>query len=101
MSLVANRIAELGGGYVVARDGKILGELPLPLLGLFANEPVEEVVERLKGINQAITTGLGSDFQGLHTTMAFVCKAISIPWLKLCDRGLVDTGAMKLVDLFV
>ena len=25
MSLVANRIAELGGGYVVARDGKILG----------------------------------------------------------------------------
>ena len=44
LSLVANRIAELDGGYVVARDGKILGELPL--LGLFADEPVEQVVER-------------------------------------------------------
>jgi len=55
MSLVANRIAELGGGYVVARDGKILGELPLPLLGLFADEPAEKVVERLGGINRAIS----------------------------------------------
>ena len=101
MSLVANRIAELGGGYVVARDGKILGELPLPLLGLFADEPVERVVERLGVINQVLERELGTDFQGLHTTMAFVCKAISIPWLKLCDRGLVDTGVAKLVDMFV
>ena len=47
MSLVANRIFEMGGGYVVARDGRVLGELPLPLLGLFADEPAETVVERL------------------------------------------------------
>jgi adenine deaminase len=101
MSLVANRIAELGGGYVVARDGKILGELPLPLLGLFADEPCEKVVERLQGINEAIATELGTDFPGLHTSVAFVCLAVSIPTLKVCDRGLADVRLMEVVDLLV
>jgi adenine deaminase len=101
MSLVANRIAELGGGYVVARDGKILGELPLPLLGLFADEPVEEVVRRLEVINGVIKNDLGTDFPGLHTSIAFVCLAVSIPTLKVCDRGLADVRIMELVDMFV
>ena len=101
MSLVANRIAELGGGYVVARNGEILGELPLPLLGLFADEPVEQVVGRLQVINEAIRTHLGTDFPGLHTSVAFVCLAVSIPTLKVCDRGLADVRIMELVDLFV
>ena len=101
MSLVANRIAELGGGYIVARDGKILGELPLPLLGLFAEEPAEEVVRRLQEINGAISSQLGSDFPGLHTSVAFVCLAVSIPTLKVCDRGLADIRSMEIVDMFV
>jgi adenine deaminase len=101
MSLVANRIAELGGGYVVARDGRILGELPLPLLGLFADEPVEKVVERLQGINAALARDLGTDFPGLHTSVGFVCLAVSIPTLKICDRGLADVRIMEPVDMFV
>ena len=101
MSLVANRIAELGGGYVIARDGKILGELPLPLLGLFADEPVEEVVRRLQVINVAIESELGTDFSGLHTSVAFVCLAVSIPTLKVCDKGLADVRVMEIVDMFV
>ena len=101
MSLVANRIAELGGGYVVARDGKILGELPLPLLGLFADESAGEVVKRLQVINDAIESELGTDFPGLHTSVAFVCLAVSIPTLKVCDRGLADVRVMEIVDMFV
>ena len=101
MSLVANRIFEMGGGYVVARDGRVLGELPLPLLGLFADEPAETVVERLGGINRAIRNELGTDFPGLHTAVAFVCLAVSIPTLKVCDRGLADIRTMELVDMFV
>jgi adenine deaminase len=100
MSLVANRIAELGGGYVVARDGRILGELPLPLLGLFADERAETVLERLRGIGEAIRSKLGTRFPGLHTAMAFVCLAVSIPSLKVCDRGLADVRAMEIIDMF-
>ncbi|MFC1868667.1 adenine deaminase [Thermodesulfobacteriota bacterium] len=101
MSLVGKRIAELGGGYVVAINGKVVGELPMPLLGLFANEPVEQVVDKLKAINRAIKEKLGTEFYGLHTALAFVCLAVSIPKLKICDQGLADISTMELVDLFI
>jgi adenine deaminase len=101
MSLVGKRIADLGGGYVVAINGSVVGELPMPLLGLFANEPVEQVVDKLKAINRAIKEDLGTEFCGLHTAMAFVCLAVSIPTLKICDQGLADIRTMELVDLFI
>ena len=44
------RLQEIGGGIVVARDGGVRGELPLPVAGLLSDEPVEEVVERLEAL---------------------------------------------------
>ena len=78
-----------------------MGELPLPLLGLFSDEPAEQVVQRIQGINQAIASDLGTDFAGLHTSVAFVCLAVSIPSLKVCDLGLADVRVMEIVDMFV
>ena len=101
MSLVANRMAELQGGYVVAHDGKIVGELPLPLLGLFANEPVEQVADKLDVINGALRDRLGTDFPGLLTALAFICLPVAIPFLKICEQGLVDVARMEVVDVFV
>jgi adenine deaminase len=101
MSLVANRIAELQGGYVVAQGGEIVGELALPLLGLFANEPVEDVVTKLDGINEALGDKLGTDFPGLLTALAFICLPVAIPSLKICEMGLVDVTRMEVVDVCV
>jgi adenine deaminase len=101
MSLVTNRIAELEGGYVVAHNGQIVGELPLPLLGLFANRPVEQVVDQLGNINRALRDLLGTDFPGLITALAFICLPVAIPSLKICEQGLVDVTTMELVDISV
>ena len=101
MSLVGKRIAELGGGYVAAINGNIVGELPMPLLGLFSNEPVGQVVDKLKIINKALNEDLGTKFSGLHTALAFVCLAVSIPKLKICDQGLADITTNELVELFI
>ena len=101
MSVVANRIAELGGGYAVAKGGKVIGELPMPLLGLFANESVDTVVDKIEKINRALREDLGIEFTGFHTALAFVCLAVSIPSLKVCDLGLVDVSTMEAVDICV
>jgi adenine deaminase len=58
-------------------------------------------VRRLQLINEAIASDLGTDFPGLHTSVAFVCLAVSIPTLKVCDRGLADVRIMEIVDMFV
>jgi adenine deaminase len=101
MSLVTNRIVELEGGYVVAHNGQVVGELPLPLLGLFANQPVEQVVNKLGIINRALVDLLGSNFPGLLTALAFICLPVAIPSLKICEQGLVDVTRMEVVDICV
>ena len=47
MAVASNRMKDIGGGFVVVRDGKVLAELPLPIAGLMSDESFEEVREAL------------------------------------------------------
>ena len=48
MVLAGNRVIENGGGLAIALEGKVLADLPLPIGGLMADEPVEVVDEKLE-----------------------------------------------------
>ncbi|HLT58533.1 MAG TPA: adenine deaminase C-terminal domain-containing protein [Limnochordales bacterium] len=47
MALAARRVAELGGGLVVAEEGRIIWELPLERAGFFTERPWPAVVAEL------------------------------------------------------
>ena len=89
MALAANRVLELGGGIAVARDGEVRAEVALPLFGILSDAPVPETVAACEEIAATIEHDLGSPIDGLLTTAGFACLAVSIPSLKICDRGLV------------
>ncbi|MFQ5873719.1 MAG: adenine deaminase C-terminal domain-containing protein, partial [Dehalococcoidia bacterium] len=103
MATVANRIVELGGGYVTAKDGKVLAEFPMPLWGIFSDCRMEEAVEQLKSVSQSLHRDLGTSFRGFHIGVGFCCLPIIIPSLKICDRGLVmvDRDFQEAIPLFV
>ena len=46
--LAVNRLREMRGGLVIVEDGRVVGELPLPVAGLFTDSPLEEVNDRLE-----------------------------------------------------
>lgn len=89
MAIAANRAAELGGGLVAALDGEVIAEVPLPILGVFSDGTAESTVDRMQAFEQAVAERLGSRFDGLLTVTGFAMMPVSIPGLKLCDRGLV------------
>lgn len=97
MALCAARAQDLGGGLVVARDGEVVGELPLPIAGLLADGPVEEVAEALEGL-QALLRDQGVEIDAPFMTLSFLALSV-IPSLKITDRGLVDVDAFALVPL--
>ena len=77
MALCAARAQELGGGLVVARDGEVRGELPLPIAGLLSDAPVEEVAEGLeRAAGPAARAGRG-DRRAVHD--AVVPRAVGDP----------------------
>jgi adenine deaminase len=99
MTACASRLQEIGGGIVVARDGAVRGELPLPVAGLLSDEPVEDVVERLEAL-QAMLAEQGVRDAAPFMTLSFLALSV-IPALKITDRGLVDVERFELVPLAV
>lgn len=100
MACAANRVAELGGGYVAVADGVVLAELPLPVAGLMSEESAEKITELNVTLNNVISSlGVAEDIEPLMH-MAFVSLSV-IPNLKLSTRGLIDVNSQKIVSLFV
>jgi adenine deaminase len=98
MAACAERLQEIGGGIVVARDG-VRGELALPVAGLLSDAPVEEVVERLEQLQDMLAEqGVGDEAPFM--TLSFLALSV-IPALKITDRGLVDVDRFELVPLSV
>lgn len=88
MAVVANRIAELQGGFVAALDGEVIAEVALPLLGYLSSEPAERVVEEFRTVRATIAERLGCTVPGLYTTLGFLLLPVS-PGLHIVADGLV------------
>ncbi len=98
MLFAANRCVEIGGGFVVVADGKVLAQVALPIAGLMSDQPLEKVSEGLAGLHNA-SKEIGSNIDNPFMTLAFISLPV-IPELKLTDLGLVDVMKFEIVELF-
>ena len=97
MVLAGNRVIENGGGLAIALEGKVLADLPLPIGGLMADEPVEVVDEKLEHMKK-ISTELGiSEDIDAFMTLAFISLPV-IPKLRLNTYGVVDVEKHQVVE---
>ena len=90
MALALRRLAEIGGGYVIAAGGRIAAELPMPAFGLMATGGAEEVSRRIEEMEHIAHTMGVSPGVDAFTTLSFVALPV-IPRLRLLDTGLYDT----------
>ncbi|MBY6117987.1 adenine deaminase [Mameliella alba] len=95
MAVAANRLSEIEGGFVVARDGRVLAELALPVAGLMSLEPFEEVRARLVDL-RAAAKSLGVTLEEPFLQLAFLALPV-IPALKITDRGMVDVNRFEII----
>ncbi len=97
MAYAVTRLGELGGGIVVVDDGEVKAELPLPVAGLLADAPLQEVIDKSLACNDA-ARALGWSGATPFLTLSFLGLSV-IPSLKITDRGLVDVDRFELVPL--
>ena len=95
MALAANRLSEIEGGFVVARNGQIIAELPLPVAGLMSLESFEDVRDRLVILRDA-SRDLGVTLEEPFLQLAFLALPV-IPALKITDRGMVDVTKFEII----
>lgn len=101
MAIAANRAAELGGGFVVAADGEVVAEMPLPYCGLFSEASLEESIQQAEALDRAFKEVLGIPFPGAITLAGYCGIAAGIPELKITDLGLarVRHDSQEFVDV--
>jgi len=98
MRTASAAVIETGGGFAVADGTEVLSIVPLPIAGLMADRPVEEVADQLREAIEA-ARGLGAVPDDPFMTLSFLGLEV-IPSLKLTDQGLVDVERFEVVPLF-
>jgi adenine deaminase len=99
MALCVNRIHEMQGGAVVCDAGRVAAELAMPVFGLISELPLAELAVRLKAVQQA-AADLGVPFPDPLLSLIALTGA-AIPFLRICEEGLVNFKDGRTVDLFV
>ena len=99
MACAANRIHALQGGAVVCDKGRIVSELPLPVFGIISELSLEDIADRLKKIKKA-AADLGVPHPDPLLTLITLTGA-AIPYLRICEEGLVNLKDGKTRSLFV
>ena len=94
--IAINHLAEIGGGYVVVGEHRVIGSVPLSLAGLISLEPGQVVQEKVASLlSSAHRLGVAPGVDPF-ITLSFMALPV-IPALRLTDLGLFDVEAFQLI----
>jgi adenine deaminase len=95
MVLALQRMQELGGGLVLAQDGEVLSEIPLPIGGVMSVEPLGVLAGQISRMNR-ILQEMGSRLDNPVFTIGFLTFS-TLPWIRLTPEGLYDVKSGRVV----
>ncbi len=99
MARAANRLQQVGGGFVVFSQGRELALVELPIAGLMSDERAEVVAKKSKQLVVAMAQ-CGCHLNNAVMQHMFLALPV-IPQLRLTDLGLVDVDRFAFTELFV
>ncbi len=98
MVLAAKVLKEVGGGYVAVSGGVVRAMAALPVAGLLAEQPVEDLARAFDAYTAAAADlGVTENPIGLLSSLPLPV----VPSYRPTDIGLVDVNAQKLIPAFV
>ncbi len=100
MAVAVNRVIEMGGGIAVAKNGRIIDEMRLPVGGLITDELTgSEVSSKLNSLDKTVKEQLGGKVHAPFMHLSFLALSTSPKW-KITDRGLVDVENFTVLPPF-
>jgi adenine deaminase len=97
MAIAVNHLRMVGGGQVVVKDRKVIGEVQLPIAGLISNKEAIQVAEAaatvLSGFKEC-----GCMLNNPNMQLSLLGLVV-IPDLRLSDLGLVDVNNLKFIPV--
>ena len=88
MALAVNKLAEVGGGQVVVKNGRVIGLVELSIGGLMSTERVEIVARKAETVLAGFRA-CGCKLNNPNMQLSLLALVV-IPELRISDKGLVD-----------
>ncbi len=96
MAVAINRIIAMKGGLVIVKDGRVLGELSLPIAGLMSDKSAKSVADSLDKLER-IAKRLGAKTEHPFIILSFLSLPV-IPELRVTDLGVVDVNKGRIIS---
>ncbi|AHD02687.1 adenine deaminase [Leisingera methylohalidivorans] len=97
MALAANRLAQVGGGITLYKDGNELALVELPIAGLMSDSPATEVAARAQVMMEAMAA-CGCSLNNAYMQHSLLALVV-IPELRISDLGLVDVRTFQKIPV--
>ena len=97
MALAANRLAEVGGGVTLFKDGAELALVELPIAGLMSDSPAAEVAAKAQQLGAAMEA-CGCTLNNAYMQHSLLALVV-IPELRISDLGLVDVRTFEFIPV--
>lgn len=97
MAMAANELARLGGGQIAIREGKVIGQVELPIAGLMSSESAEVVARKARTVLDGFKA-CGCQLNNPNMQMSLLALVV-IPELRISDLGLVDVSRFEFIPV--
>ena len=97
MAVAGNSLARSGGGQVVVKDGKVIGQVELKIAGLMSTERADVVARKADSIIQGFRA-CGCTLNSPNMQLSLLSLVV-IPELRISDKGLVDVTKFHFIPV--
>ena len=97
MAMAVNKLAEVGGGQVVVKNGRVIGLVELTIGGLMSTERADVVAKKAATILAGFEA-CGCKLNNPNMQLSLLALVV-IPELRISDKGLVDISRLELVPV--
>jgi adenine deaminase len=97
MAVAANSLARCGGGQVVVKNGKVIGQVELKIAGLMSSEKADVVAKKAESILKGFKA-CGCQLNNPNMQLSLLALVV-IPELRISDLGLVDVTKFEFVPI--
>ncbi|OQX64670.1 MAG: adenine deaminase [Anaerolinea sp. 4484_236] len=97
MAIAANKLAEIGGGQVVVKDGEVIGMVELEIAGLMSTEKADVVAQKASTVLDGFKA-CGCTLNNPNMQLSLLALVV-IPELRISDLGLVDVTKFGFVPV--
>jgi adenine deaminase len=83
-----DRLKEIGGGIILVEQGKVIHEIPLPLMGYMSNKNFEELISEEKQMTQLLRERGYNHCDPIYTLLFL--SSTHLPYIRITPEGIYD-----------